>query len=250
MQGNARITFLGTGDAFGSGGRLQTCFHVRTPEIAFLIDCGATACIGMKRFGIGHDDIDAVVISHFHADHFAGLPFLLMEARFTGRTRPLHVVGPPGIRERVAQAVEVLFPGAPAHGGFPVQYTEYVDSESVNAEALSIRAWPVVHAPATLPHALRIEVGGRTIAYSGDTEWAPALIDVARDADVFICEVSGFDRPVSIHLDYPALLEHRSDLVCQRMVITHMGRAVLDNADTVAAGLDATIAHDGLELDF
>lgn len=249
MQGNARITFVGTGDAFGSGGRLQTCFHVRTPELAFLIDCGATTCIGMKRCGIGHDDIDAVIISHFHADHFAGLPFLLIEGRVIGRTRPLHIVGPPGIRERVAQAMEVLFPGAGAPGEFPVEYTEYRDSESVDAGTMSITAWPVVHAPATSPHALRIDVAGRTIAYSGDTEWADALIDVAKDADVFICEVSGFDGPVGIHLDYPSLLEHRPDIVCRRMVITHMGTAVLDNADTVAAGLDATIAYDGLVLD-
>jgi ribonuclease BN (tRNA processing enzyme) len=253
MNGDgASVTFLGTGDAFGSGGRLQTCFHVRTRDIAFLIDCGATACLAMKRAGLTHADVDAVLLSHFHADHFAGLPFLIIEGRVIGRASPLSIAGPAGLHERVREATEVLFPGAgETMPRFPIEYLEYGDSTGAIitlGKHTRITTWPVTHAPATQPHALRIETGDRIIAYSGDTEWNPNLIDVARGADLFICEVSSFDGPTGIHLDYPTLLRHRSAFDCRRFVLTHMGDDVLDNAGAVAAGLDATLAYDGLVI--
>ena len=90
------ITFLGTGDAFGSGGRLQTCIALHA-SIGILIDCGATALIGMKRYGIDPQSIDVVVLSHLHGDHFAGLAYLIRETQIAAaRTRPLTIVGPPG----------------------------------------------------------------------------------------------------------------------------------------------------------
>lgn len=250
-DGGTTITFLGTGDAFGSGGRLQTCFHVRTPDISFLIDCGATACLAMKRAALTHDDVDAVLVSHYHADHFAGLPFLVVEGRATGRSSPLAIAGPAGVHARLREAMEVLFPGAgESMPAFPLEYHEYgADAAAtITVGPIRITTWPVTHAEATQPHALRIETGGHVIAYSGDTEWNDHLIDVARDADLFICEMSGFDGPVGIHLDYSTLVRHRQSIECRRFVLTHMGEKVLANAATVAADLDATLAHDGLAI--
>jgi ribonuclease BN (tRNA processing enzyme) len=247
----ATITFLGTGDAFGSGGRLQTCFHVHTRDASFLIDCGATVCIAMKRAGIRHSDIDAVLLSHYHADHFAGVPFLVMEGRVVGRHAPLAIAGPPGIRGRVDAAMDVLFPGA--GGGpplFPIEFHEFGSTAGAAVPVIGTRVttWPVTHAPATQPHAMRIEAGGRVIAYSGDTEWNEHLLEVARGADLFICELSGFDGPAGIHLDYPTLLRYRSSLECGQLIVTHMGEMVLANASTVARELDATLAEDGLSV--
>jgi len=248
MIDRSSITFLGTGDAFGTDGRLQTCFHVRTRETSLLIDCGASVCISMKRYGIGHDDIDAVLISHYHADHFAGLPFLLIEGRVIGRTTPLVVAGPGSVAEHVEEATATLFPGAGVEAPFPLRYVDFPAGRAVDVGAARVTAVPVVHAPATQPHALRIEIGDTVIAYSGDTEWDPVLLDLARNADVFICELSSFDGPDGIHLDYATLLLHRPALQCKRLVLTHMGRRVLDNADRVASSLDATLAHDGLVI--
>lgn len=247
------LTFLGTGDAFGSGGRLQTCFHVRTPDVAFLIDCGATACLAMKRVGLVHDDIDAIIISHYHADHFAGLPYLIIEGRVVRRTAPLRVAGPAGIRDRTAAAMEVLFPGAgEGPPAFPIEYVDFGAGAGDGIEVAGIRVatWPVTHAPATQPHALRIQIGSRILAYSGDTEWNDNLLEVARGADVFICEVSSYDGPGGIHLDFPTLLQHRPELDCGRLILTHMGDRVMDHAGQVATELDATLASDGLVVRF
>jgi ribonuclease BN (tRNA processing enzyme) len=248
MSDGVVITFLGTGDAFGSGGRLNTCFHVRTAGMSFLIDCGATACIGMKRSGIKVADLDAIFISHYHADHFAGVAYVLLESRFTGRSRDLALAGPTGLQQHVSESMKALFPGAGTEYPYRISYHEYDSSAAIPVSAARVSAFPVEHAPATAPHALRIEVAGRVIAYSGDTEWTDALVEVARGADLFICELSAFDGPVGIHLDYQTLRQNRPRLDCRKLVLTHMGDDVLANADEVARELRATPASDGLSL--
>jgi ribonuclease BN (tRNA processing enzyme) len=109
-----RVTVAGSGDAFGSGGRLQTCVHVQPmgQEEAVLLDCGASALTSLKRFGLEPNDVTVVAVSHLHGDHFGGLPYLLLDGQFRHRDRPLHLIGPPGLQQRLAQAMEVLFPGS------------------------------------------------------------------------------------------------------------------------------------------
>src|SRR6266480_1677081 len=101
MAGSLDVLFAGTGDAFGSGGRLQTCIAVSVDGAMVLLDCGATALVGLKRAGVDLRAIEAVAVSHLHGDHFAGLPFLVLDGQFGGRTTDLVVAGPPGIRQRL-----------------------------------------------------------------------------------------------------------------------------------------------------
>src|SRR5436190_18999943 len=106
-----RLTIAGSGDAFGSGGRFNTCFYLETAKGVLLIDCGASALVAMKAIGIDPSRVDAIVLSHLHGDHFGALPFLLLDAQFlAARERPLLVAGPPGSRARINQLLEVFFP--------------------------------------------------------------------------------------------------------------------------------------------
>ena len=85
-------------------GCLQTSFCVRAGGSTFLIDCGASVLIGMRRFGLAPNDVDSVFITHLHGDHFGGLPWLLIDAQYVSkRNRPLVVTGPPGIEQRFRQ---------------------------------------------------------------------------------------------------------------------------------------------------
>src|SRR5205814_2886697 len=104
-----QLRFVGCGDALGSGGRFNTCFHITGARVNFLIDCGASSLPALKRLGIARDEIDLILITHFHGDHFAGLPFVLLDAQFSRRTRPLTIAGPKGIETRLREVMEALF---------------------------------------------------------------------------------------------------------------------------------------------
>ncbi|MEL7082826.1 MAG: MBL fold metallo-hydrolase, partial [Pseudomonadota bacterium] len=80
-----RLTVVGSGDAFGSGGRLQTCFHVTRPDGNFLIDCGATALIGLSRLDLDPNDVSHIFISHLHGDHFSGLVWWMLHAQYVSK---------------------------------------------------------------------------------------------------------------------------------------------------------------------
>src|SRR5260370_40306479 len=108
------VQFIGSGDAFGSGGRFQTCLRLAHQAGSLLIDCGASSLIALKRLGVAPDSIDAILLTHLHGAHFGGVPFFVLEAQFSRRKKPLVIAGPPGVRGRVLQAMEILFPGSSA----------------------------------------------------------------------------------------------------------------------------------------
>jgi ribonuclease BN (tRNA processing enzyme) len=107
------VTFAGSGDAFGSGGRYQACVHLRGPgQASVLLDCGATSLSALKAAGLDPDEIGTVFVSHLHGDHFGGLPFLILDGQFSRRTSPLTIAGPPGTADHLRQAMEIAFPGS------------------------------------------------------------------------------------------------------------------------------------------
>jgi ribonuclease BN (tRNA processing enzyme) len=222
------LRFLGSGDAFGSGGRFQTCMHLSGAGGALLIDCGASSLIAMKREGVDPGGVDAVLVSHLHGDHFGGVPFLILDAQFSRRARPLLIAGPPGVRQRVEAAMEVFYPGSTAvQRRFDVEFIELPERREARVGPASVTAFPVVHASGAPASALRVEYGGRIIAYSGDTEWAESLIEAARGASLLVCEAYMFDRPVKFHLDYKTVEAQAERLGARRIILTHMGRDML-----------------------
>jgi ribonuclease BN (tRNA processing enzyme) len=224
-----RLTFLGSGDAFGSGGRFNTCMLVETTVTRFLIDCGASSLIAMKRLRVAPNDIETILVSHLHGDHFGGLPFFILDAQFfSRRSTPLTVAGPPGLRERLTSAMEVFFPGSSKTAQkFELRVVELDPGRRAELPGLTVTPHLVTHACGAPPLALRIEAEGRVIAYSGDTEWTDALVEVARDADLFICEAYFFDRKVKFHLDLASLDQHLDEIRAKRIILTHMGPDML-----------------------
>src|SRR3954451_18763896 len=121
-----RLTIVGSGDAFGSGGRFNTCFWLETAKATLMIDCGASSPVALKARGLDHGQVDGIILSHLHGDHFGALPFLLLDAQLVmRRKRPLTIAGPPGSRVRIETAVEVFFPRALANKWrFPLEIVE------------------------------------------------------------------------------------------------------------------------------
>jgi len=245
-EGRVRIRFLGSGDNFGSGGRFQTCIHVEAGGSPFLIDCGASSLIPMKRAGIRSDRIDLILISHLHGDHFGGIPFFLLDAQLISRREvPLRIAGPAGLTRRVREAMEVFYPGSSGiERKFAVEYLEIREGEYTRIGDVAVLPVRVIHGGGAPSWALRVESAGKVIAYSGDTEWTDALLDVAHNADLFICECYAFEKAMRNHLNYRTLMEHRHRLGCKRLILTHMGEEMLNRLGE--ATLEA--AQDGMEI--
>ncbi len=239
-----RVRFLGSGDAFGSGGRFNTCIHVEGGGLSFLVDCGASSLIAMRRFGVEPNAVRTIFVSHLHGDHFGGLPFVILDAQLVSRrTAPLTIAGPPGLRERLAQAMEVLFPGSSrAERRFALEIVELVPGERVMLDGIAVTPFEVRHPSGAPPFALRLEAGGKVIAYSGDTEWTEALVPAAKGADLFIAEAYFFEKPVKFHLTYRTLLEHLGALRPKRTILTHMSADMLGRLHELAH----EAAEDGL----
>jgi ribonuclease BN (tRNA processing enzyme) len=237
------IKFLGSGDAFGSGGRFQTCIFIESDDTGFLLDCGASALISMKQFGVSLLDIDSILITHLHGDHFGGIPFFILDSQLISRrTEALLIAGPPGLEERITRAMEINFPGSSkVKRKFDIIFKELPEAVPSRLGTIKVTPFGVVHGSGAPSYALRVEVSGKTIVYSGDTEWTDRLPTAVDGADLFICETYYYDKKMKNHLNYQTLLDHRSDLNCKRIVVTHMSQDMLDRLNS----LELAYAEDG-----
>lgn len=242
---SVRVRFLGSGDAFGGGGRLQTCILVESDGCSCLLDCGASSLVALKSAPMDPGDIDIILITHLHGDHFGGLPFFILDGQFSRRSAPLRVAGPPGLETRVNEAMEVFFPGsAGARRKFEVQFQELAEGVPASVGPLQVTPYEVLHPCGAPPYALRVQLHDRVITYSGDTEWTDRLIAAASGADLFICEAYFYEKRIPFHLDYSTLMRHHPELECKRIVLTHMSPDMLSHVRELAV----EPAYDGLEI--
>jgi len=217
---SVEVRFLGSGNAFAAGGRSHACILVTSGDGALLLDCGGSSLPAIVRT-IDPQRIDGVAVTHLHGDHFGGIPFLLDEQKWNGRTRPIAIGGPPSLEQRVAQV----------SGGYRMDFSDLryevryltLGAEEQALGPARVSAMPVRHSPDSEPHGLRVRIDGKLIAYSGDAVWGEELVRLADGADLFICECTWFERRDPVHLRARDLEEHRAELRCGRVIITHLG---------------------------
>lgn len=245
-----RLTVVGCGDAFGSGGRLQSCYQVETSGARFLIDCGASSLIGFNRLGLDPNSIDTIYISHLHGDHFPGLVWWMMQAHHVSkRTAPIRVIGPQGIEARYQAAAEILFPGSTTVARrFEMRFQEW--QPGVPVEIAGVRATPfeVSHPSGAPPYALRFEGDGRTLTFSGDTEWVDALVTAGNRADLMIIECYQFDAEVRYHMTWKRIGAELDRIGAKRVMLTHMSAPMLARRHEIADPR-VLLAEDGLVID-
>lgn len=243
-----RLHILGCGDAFSSGGRNHTSFLLQTAKSHILIDCGASTPMALKRAGFSFNDIDYIVLSHFHGDHYGGLPYLILEgAKLLHRNRPLSIISPPGLESRLRELLRLLYPGSEdALDAFPIHYIAYESGRSLEQPHFMLTAYEVEHAKATKPHGLRLELEDKVMAYSGDTSWHDNLQPLAQEADLFICECNFFEEETPSHLNYTTLQQKLPKLTAKRIVLTHLGESMLEKKDR----LEIEVLEDGQRIDF
>lgn len=242
-----RVTFLGVGDAFNACGSGHAACLVESSSTVFLIDCGPTALLGLKRQGLTAADIDTVILSHLHGDHFGGVPFLLLECvSETPRKGPFTVAGPPHAGDRIQELYSALYKQIATHR-LPFEYRciEVVPGERIILGAIDLVTFPVPHQASDISLGLRIGIDGKSILYSGDTGWTEELVRQAQGVDLFICECTYFETRVDFHLDYRCLQANYPRFGCRRLVLTHLGREVHERRDEVKL----EVAHDGMTIE-
>ena len=239
------IVFVGTGDAFGSGGRRNSAILVRNAQHTLLLDCGPTTLLGLKDLGVDPCEIDAIAISHFHGDHAAGVPFMLIEYLYENRReKPLEIFGPPGIRERIEALTQAFGYQSELERAYELDYHEFDCTRTHEGAGFAIRPYPAHHHPETRPHMLRVEMGDRAICFSGDTGWTDTLPGTVGDVCLFITECTMMEESFEYHLSHERLTLERKRFCCDRMLLTHLGRQVL--AESGRVHFDA--AEDGLRV--
>ncbi|MGH7961593.1 MAG: MBL fold metallo-hydrolase [Candidatus Binatia bacterium] len=242
-----RITVIGAGDAFSSGGRRQSSYLVETGSTGFLLDCGATTLLGLKNLGIAAERIDFIAISHLHGDHFGGLPFLFLEYLYEKpRTRPLIIAGPPDIEERVRSLYRAMYRELSERPlCFSLQFRELVPNQAETLCGVEIFPFPVPHQEREISFGYRASANGKAILYSGDCGWNEDLIRYSQNTELFICECCYFTTQVSFHINYPQLAGQCDRMGCKRLVLSHIGREVLERMNEVRL----ECAHDGLVVE-
>ncbi len=240
-----QLQFVGCGDAFGSGGRFNTCLHLVGRDFNVLIDCGASSLISMNKLAINPNEVGVIFLTHFHGDHVGGVPFFLLDANYvTKRDRALTIAGPPSLKSRYAEIMDGGFPGTQnLEYRFPFLLRELEIGKHSEIGALRVTPFHVQHDDRAGPClGFRFEAEGKVIAFSGDTEWTNTLIDIGFEADLFICEAYTRDKPVATHMALSSLERHLDQIRPKRLILTHMSDDMLARR----AELPFETAEDGM----
>lgn len=244
--GGVEVRFLGTGDAFGSGGKRQAAVFLRASgqPRGVLLDAGPGCQTALRQEGLSSADLAAVILSHFHGDHYGGLPFLELDAARAGRTAPLLVLAPPGATERIEALRRCLYGELPIC--FPEEIREVLPGEeAVLPEVVgggAAVAFPADHQPRSWAFGWTLRLGGRTIVYSGDTALNDRLIEESRDADLLVQECTSLE-PIRGHTSHAELARAAGRITARRVLLVHTGEEVMTARD-----LAFERAHDGLRV--
>lgn len=242
-----RLTFLGTGNAFSSGGRGNQSLLLEGAAARWLIDCGPTSILQAHRFGVDLAKIDGLCLTHLHADHALGAPMLLLGLNFLyPPARPFPVIGPPGTREYLDAAFRLAYPDVAARGvGYALAVHELDGElgEELAIDGMEISSLPMRHSVPV--NGYRIRVDGRLLAVSGDTGPDGDLETLGADADVLVVEcntVSPLPRVSHMSAD-----DHRGRMPygAQRVAFVHVGPDVQAERAVIEAELGGEIPADG-----
>jgi len=242
-----KLHILGCGDAFGSGGRNQSGYLVEAADRLFLLDCGPTTLLAMKRAGFDPRRLDAIILSHLHGDHFGGIPFFLIEYLYQKPlSNPLIIAGPPGTEERVGELFRVMYGSGSMTKEIPsVHYRELSPEEPATVNGIDVTPFQVPHQSHAISLGLKVSYAGKQILFSGDSLWTDRFIAHARGVDLFLCECSFYREQPGMHVNYHALQANLARLECKKLVLTHLGEEMLARKSE----LTATLAEDGMVIE-
>ncbi len=220
-----KLTVIGCSGSVPGPDSAASCYLIQAPfegrTYSLVLDLGSGA-FGPLQGHLGPHDIDAVALSHLHADHCLDLTALYVARRYGpgGPSPSIPVHGPPGAAQRMARAYDL-----PVDPGMSPEF-DFLDWDTTHAAGIgpfTVSAVRVVHPVET--YAVRVEHDGAILVYSGDTGPCDALTGVARGADLLLAEASFVDsveNPSGLHLTGRQAGEHASAAAVGRLLLTHI----------------------------
>lgn len=184
-----RVTVIGCSPAWPNPGGAQSGYLVEGGGRRLLLDCGPGVLARLRTTDGGWPHVDALVLTHFHLDHWGDLvPWVFGAAFGPGREAPRPELWlPPGGDARLQEYGERMSFGDYVEGAFVVR--GYGEAAPFTAAGFEVTAHRLDHYSEPT-HGLRVTDGSTTVAYSGDTGPSDALAELARDADLFLCEAT------------------------------------------------------------
>ncbi len=244
------FTVIGCAGSFPGPDSPASCYLVEADGFRLLLDLGNGALGVLQRYA-GLYDIDAICLSHLHADHCLDLCSYWVARKYApGGPKPrIPVYGPAGTAKRMALA------GDPDSA---TEMAEVFDFVTLAPGARQIGPFDVTVDHVNHPvetFGFRLEYGGRSLAYSADTDESEALVRLASEADILLCEASFLDAPglpPGLHLTARQAGEHAARAGAGRLVLTHLlpwnDRARTLEDATLAFGGPTSLAASGLTL--
>lgn len=220
-----RIKFIGVGEAFDED-LSNTSIWVRgggdAGRSSILLDCGFTAPPSFWKSCPDPDDLDAIWISHFHGDHFFGLPALLTRFQEMGRTKPLLIVGQQSVEMVVRQAVELAYPSILNKFTYDVRFLEVEPGKMGEAAGAAWQSAVNGHGQRCL--AVRIESGGKSVFYSGDGQATDESFKIAKGADLVIHEAFRLDTDMAGHGAAKNCIDFARGAEARSLALVHIDR--------------------------
>ncbi|MCK6564005.1 MAG: MBL fold metallo-hydrolase [Dehalococcoidia bacterium] len=192
------LSFVGTGNAFAPGGLCWNGFLVNG---RYLFEAPPQALMSLRQEGVDPNDLDAVVVSHHHADHFLGLPFLLLYWKYQGRTRPVRIVGPPETREVMEQVTERTYPSL-FEVSYEIEWLVAEPGKDLHLSGLQLHPVEVKHDDKLIMSlGFACTLNGKRFGYTGDTAICDGVLDLARHSQVLVSECASRASSVPIHMN-------------------------------------------------
>jgi ribonuclease BN (tRNA processing enzyme) len=238
-----RLTVLGSGTAVPSLKRLASSYLVTAGTVRVLVDIGPSVVRRLLEFGYQVNDVDVILLTHFHVDHTADLSTFLFASNYGSeqRQRPLLIVGGPGIH-RFYRGLQAVYPWIR-----PVAFQLTVKSlpgGRLPVGGFTVEAHRVRHNPESI--ALKISME-KSLVFSGDTDYCKGMVSLAKGADLLVAECAFPESKVQGHMNLDVLQRLVDESEPRRVLISHLYPEWDDYAGVLHTPV--LLAEDGLEIE-